>query len=107
MQLKDSAGNPATISLGGTQTVRFTTDSGDYDYLLFLPTAGGTPPVRIETVTRSGNNLTITWTGAGNLYQTTALNADGSATWSAVAGAGAGTATVPIDGSMKFFMIRP
>ncbi|MGZ8901308.1 MAG: hypothetical protein ACXW3Z_14555, partial [Limisphaerales bacterium] len=104
-----SNGSLANVSLGGAQTVRMTMASdADFDYLLFVPSSGGGGGgATITGVTRSGNNLTITWTGGGNLYQTSAFNADGSATWVAVAGAGAGTATVPIEGSMKFFMVRP
>jgi len=104
--LRDDAGNLATVSLGGAQTVRYTIHNGDYNYLLFVPSEG---PIgaRINSVTKSGNNLVINWTGGGNLYQTDGFNADGSATWTAVAGATGGTATVPINDDMKFFMVRP
>jgi hypothetical protein len=107
--LRDSGGNIVSVSLSGAQTVRYTAHNGDFNYLLFIPGegGGGGDEAQITAVTRSGNNLTITWTGGGNLYQANSLNADGSATWSAVPGAGSGTATVPIEGNTRFFMVRP
>ncbi len=62
------------------------------------------PQPQFSAVTRSGNNLTITWTGAGTLESSPTVGT--GATWTAVAGAGAGTATVPVTGAGLFFRIR-
>jgi hypothetical protein len=104
-----SGGSVASVSLSGTQTVRMTMASdADFDYLLFVPTTGGPGPgANITSVTRSGGNITINWTGGGRLHSAPALNPDGSATWTAVPGQTATSATVPTTGNAQFFMVRP
>ncbi|HEX7860426.1 MAG TPA: hypothetical protein VF773_08885 [Verrucomicrobiae bacterium] len=103
-----SGGNLASVSLSGTQTVRMTMASdADFDYLLFVPAGGPPPGATITSVTRSGGNITINWTGGGRLFSAPALNADGSATWTLVAGQTATSATVPVSGNAQFFMVRP
>lgn len=101
-----SGGAPAVVPLNGTETIRYTAGSGDFDYLVFVKTAGA-PPVggpRITAVTRNGNQLTITWTGGGTLEESSTVGA--GAAWTAVAGAGAGTATVTVGTGNRFFRIR-
>jgi hypothetical protein len=58
-------------------------------------------------VGRSGSNITITWTGAGVLQQTTnLLNGVGATQWSDVPGNPPGTYTVPSTGQRLFFRTR-
>lgn len=67
VQMKDSGGNPAVVSLSGVQTVRFNANSGDYDYLLFVP---GTAPLRFTSITYAAGppaTVTLTWIGGGTL----------------------------------------
>jgi hypothetical protein len=85
VQMKDGGGNAAVISLSGVQTVRFNTDSGDYDYLMFVP---GVPPLGFNAPVASGGNVTISWTGTGTIFlqQATALTGNASLDWSDVPG---------------------
>lgn len=68
--MKNAQGAMATVRMDGEQTVRFTHGAGgDFDYFLFVPT--GSPlnvPPTITAITRSGNNVTVTWVGGGTLY---------------------------------------
>jgi hypothetical protein len=101
-----SGGSPAVVPLSGTETIRYTAGSGDYDYLVFVKTAGGvTPPgPRITGATRTGNQLTITWTGGGTLEQSATIGT--GAAWTTVAGQGAGTATVTVGTGNMFFRVK-
>src|SRR5205807_1374226 len=67
-----NSGTPEALSLSGTQTVRFTAASGDYDYLWFVPTAA-TPSKWITSVVVTGANITIKWIGGGTLQSTPSL----------------------------------
>lgn len=60
--MTDSAGNIKTVEVGGTKTVRWTYNSGDADYLLFIPVGGGggTPTVSIA---KDAAGLKVTYTG--------------------------------------------
>lgn len=98
VQMTDTNGVPIVVPLGGTQTVQFQGNSGDYDYLLFVP---GTAPLRISKIQVSGSNLLITWSGGGTLESTTTLGG----TWTAVAGSPGSPATVPI-GTNKTLYFR-
>jgi hypothetical protein len=66
------------------------------------PSTVGGP--EFTAITRSGGNITITWDGTGTLESSPTVGP--GATWTAVAGAGAGTATVPATGARMFFRIR-
>jgi hypothetical protein len=65
--MKDSSGAIAVISLGGLQTVRATLSSGDFDYLVFVPTSAPPAPPTITGISLSANTITITWSGGGVL----------------------------------------
>ena len=101
--LRDSSGNPAVVTLGGTQTVRYTAGSGDFDYLVFSPTTetgGGDRPML--SFAHSGTSLTITWTNGGSLEASDTLGA--TANWTA---AGASSpVTVQTTGAARFFRVR-
>lgn len=98
--LTDASGNATTVALGGTQTVRFTAGSGDYDYLLFVPGATAAGP-RLS-VTRSGGQITITWSGGGTLQSTDNLGS--GAVWTD-AGTG-GSVTVTPSAAHKFYRVK-
>jgi len=66
--MTDSSGAIKTVELGGKKTVRWTYNSGDADYLLFIPkTSGGTQPKFTSIVKNADGSLTITWEGGGTL----------------------------------------
>ena len=71
----------ASVPLSGTQTIRLTTDSGDFDFLAFVPAA---PSLRFNPPTISGGTVTISWTGTGTLQQATALTGNPLTDWSNV-----------------------
>ena len=73
--LKNTLGNLVNVSLSGIQTLRYTVEASggvnygsDLNYLMFVPAAPG-PSL---TITRSGNNVTITWP-RGNLQSAPAI----------------------------------
>jgi hypothetical protein len=106
VQMKDGGGFPAVINLSGVQTVRFNTDSGDYDYLMFVP---GVPPLRLNTPVVSGGNVMISWTGTGTIFlqQATALTGNASLDWSDVPGNPTSPFPVtPGATSQKFYRLR-
>jgi hypothetical protein len=88
VQMKDPSGGVAKIDLGGVQTVRFNLGSGDFDYLLFVPTTGGSTggdQPQFTSVTKNADgSITVAWTGGGALEATPTLT---NPTWSAVPGA--------------------
>jgi hypothetical protein len=99
-------GSLASVALSGEQTVRFTMGSdADFDYLIFVPTTAGPTPTQpnITAVTRSGNDLTITWTGGGVLQASDSLGA--TANWQNVTGGTTSPATVQTTGTFRFFRI--
>ena len=61
----------ASVPLSGVQTIRFTTDSGDYDFLAFVP--AGAPPLQFNAPTFSSGTLSISWSGTAILQQASAL----------------------------------
>ncbi|MBI2926765.1 MAG: Ig-like domain-containing protein [Verrucomicrobia bacterium] len=68
VRMIDDAGAVKVVALGGEQTVRFTMDSGDFDYLLFVPSEEVPPPQpRFTSVTLQGQNVIVEWTGEGVL----------------------------------------
>lgn len=101
--MKDTAGNLAAVELGGVETIRYTADfgNGDIDYLLFVPTTA-TPGGPELIVSRTGNQVTITWSGGGTLQSTPALGA--GAQWTD-AGTG-GSVTVTASDAKRFFRVR-
>jgi hypothetical protein len=72
--LRDGNGDMVTANMGGVETVRVNLDSGDFDYLLFIP---ATTPVERPQITKVQVNgdgtITIEWTGGGTLQATTDL----------------------------------
>ena len=68
--LQNASGNTVVTTLGGVQTLRFDTSSGDYDYFLLVPAAA---PIRINSLAITGGQVTIQWSGGGTLEWTTSL----------------------------------
>lgn len=104
--LTDASGNPITVKLGGTVTLRTTILAGsnsDQDYFAFVPSAPvGPPPGGAKlTATRTGNTIRIEWTGGGTLESADAVTGP----WSAVAGSSS-PATITISGTGKFYRVR-
>lgn len=99
-------GELATLALGGLQTLRYTAASGDIDYLVLVPTSAEvtTNRPRITGITRAASQIAITWTGGGTLESSPVVGP--AAVWTPVAGAGAGTATVPMSAQNQFFRVR-
>jgi hypothetical protein len=96
----ETTGNPVEVQLGGTQTLRWTANSGlDSDFLLLycLNCSGGAT----ISLNRSGGNITINFTGVLVASDT----ADGD--YTPVAGAVEGTPyVVAPTGTMRFFQAR-
>jgi hypothetical protein len=99
--LRDSAGDLATVALGGQQTIRYTVAGGDFDFLMLVPSSGGPVDGPRLAVSRSGDNITITWSG-GVLESSETVNGG----YQAVAGATGGTYTTTAAGPRRFFRAR-
>lgn len=70
-----TGGSEKAVSLDGTQTLRFNSQSGDFDYLVFVPAEGPPPAPRFTSVTRNAQTgaITLTWEGGGKLEAATSL----------------------------------
>lgn len=103
VQLKDDAGNPAAVNLGGERTVRFTTLPGnlDFDYLAFVLAAAAPSVGKFSSIKLSGTNITIEWTGGGTLQEA----ADVTGPWADVAGATSPRA-LTVSGNRKFYRLK-
>lgn len=89
MMMKDGAGNDALIKLGGIVTLRYqyAEGSGDFDYLAFLPQAGGLP-VKVVSVKPSNGATGVPVTGGA--FEVVLEDQDSSVT---------GTPTLTLDGA--------
>ncbi len=105
--LNDAAGNRVVVHLAGIQTLRVTLDSGDFDYLTLAPTTlSANVQPRIISITRSGNNVTITWPAGPTLESAPSLGAPGSTiTWTST-GDTSGSHTEAMGTTSKFFRLR-
>jgi len=101
VQMKDSSSNVLAVALSGVQTVRFNASSGDYDYLLFVPTTA-TASKWITSVGVAGGMVNIKWIGGGTLQSTPSLTP--SITWTDL-GTG-GTFNDPAGPAAKFYRVR-
>ncbi len=107
VQMKDSFGNVTAVSLSGVQTVRFNASSGDYDYLVFAPTAA-TPSKWITSASATATAVTIKWIGGGTLQWAPALTSPvTSIIWTDLGpGTPAGTFTEPIGTATRIYRVR-
>jgi hypothetical protein len=67
--LVDGDGMLLTIPLQGETTLRLSGDTGDLDYMVFIPVGDLGPELSIEV--GAGGDLTITWTGSGVVQEAT------------------------------------
>ena len=94
-----------TVDLAGETTLRWNWVSGDFDYMMLVPTGEIQPPgPSIDSITLADGNITITWSGDGVLEKTDALPATGGATWSPVAGTS--PLTLPASAAAEYFRLR-
>jgi len=96
--MTDSSGSVAKVTLSGTQTLHYVATSGDTDYFLLVPATGGGgggggPKL---TITKSGNNVTISSDSAATIESTDKLGT----TYTTV---GPAPQTVPIGTGAKFY----
>ena len=99
--MRDGTGELQRVELGGTQTIRWTYNSGDADYLVFIPADGGTA-VGSASITLSGGNVVIAENPPGTaiVQMTTSLV---GGTWTDV---GAAPQTVPVTGTTVYFRLK-
>jgi hypothetical protein len=97
--LRDTSGNLITVNLEGVETVRLTFNKGDgdADFLLFYNVGDVQPPGPEVTVTRSGNDITIGFSGA--LESTDSIGG----TWAPVAGATAPSYTTQATDAQRYY----
>jgi hypothetical protein len=101
VQMKNSDGSVAVVSLGGVQTVRFNLGSGDFDYLVFVPVGAPPSALTIDSVALQGGNIVITWDETGATLQ----SADAvTGPWNNVAGA-TSPYSIPASGTQKYFRL--
>jgi hypothetical protein len=109
VQMKDTGGSPAIISLGGTQTIRWDGNSGDLDYLVFVPAP---LPLQLTSVTLVGpSSLSIGYSvpggGTATLESTSALNANPTVWTTVDTVTGVGSITVPVAATgQKFYHLK-
>lgn len=90
VRMTDAADAIAVINLSGEQTLRFTADSGDFDYLWMVPSSGVTPGYTIGPISLDpSGDIMIEFTG-------TLLEPD------AIGGPYA-----PVDGATSPYMVTP
>ena len=92
--MKDASGNLATVHLSGTQILRYAPNSGDFDYLAFVPASARAPSISIIVLQA---NFILTWTGGGQLQLADSLNGPWTST-----GNTSGLAVLQIDQFKKF-----
>ncbi len=95
--LTDTAGEPLTLTLGGTTTLRFECGLGLADYLVFTPTR----QLKFTAMRRDGDYLILEWIGDGQLLEASELNG----LFSPVGGDTTHTARVPLHGGQHFFRL--
>ena len=100
VRMTDSAGTPKTLTLDGSaKTFRWTYNSADADYLLFIP-AGSSGGNSFTSVKLSGSNMIIEWSG-GTLQSAAAVTGP----WTAVPNAKS-PMTVPVTGAGTFYRLQ-
>jgi hypothetical protein len=97
--MRTPAGCVAVVHLAGTTSLRYNADSGDSDFLTFVPAVQLTGPAgTITSIKYNGDGtVTLTWTGAGELD--VADNITGP--WMTIPGA-TSPLTVPADRPHRF-----
>jgi len=70
------------VDLGGTTTLRYSSNNGDFDFLL-LAVAPAERPMFTKTTLNTNGSLTLEWTGGGTLEASPSLTGP----WAPIAGA--------------------
>jgi len=98
LKASNTAATPLAIALSGTQTLRFATGNGDFDFILFSPAPTEAP--RFTSIVRNADgSITLTWTGGGTLHSAPAL----SGPYAPVAGATSPFTFTPAAGQSMLF----
>lgn len=101
--LVDGDGAPVELALGGSQTVRFTTANGDYDFILFVPAGEVSSELEFTSVVLNADGtITLEWIGGGTLQ--VAPTVDGP--WTDVPGAASGLTLTPSE-DQQYGRLRP
>jgi len=80
--LQNAGGQNVALDLGGVTTLRYSSNNGDFDFLLLTP-APTERPVFTKTTLNANGSLTLEWTGGGTLQAGPSI----SGPWAPVAGA--------------------
>jgi hypothetical protein len=99
--LTDSAGAIATVEIGGLNTIRWNYNSGDSDYIVFVPATATPVGPMITGVTVVDGSITVTWTGGGEAEVTDDING----TWTPT-GDTDGSFTATIQPGNAFLRVR-
>jgi hypothetical protein len=101
--MKDAASTNTIVSLdlSGTKTLRYNVVNGDYNGLLFAPAAVPVSTIKITAVSISGGNISITWTGGGELQSATQITGQWTGT-----GNTSGTFSEAVSGPAKFYRVK-
>lgn len=80
--LQNAGGQNVALDLGGTTTLRYSSNNGDFDFLL-LVAAPTELPMFTKTTLNANGSLTLEWTGGGSLEASPSLTGP----WAPIAGA--------------------
>jgi hypothetical protein len=89
-----------TVELGGNTTLRFNWASGDFDYMMLVPTSLAPPGLEIDSIAlTTGGKIKIQWTGTATLQSTPQLPAT---QWTDVTGESGVELDPPASGNIFF-----
>ncbi len=80
--LQDAGGQNVALDLGGVTTIRYSSNNGDFDFLL-LVAAPTDRPMFTKTTLNANGSVTFEWTGGGVLESSPSLTGP----WAPIAGA--------------------
>lgn len=98
VRMTDSSGAPKTVTFtGGEQTIRWTYNSGDADYLLFIPVSGGGQG--FTSISVSDGNLHLEWSSGS-------LNSADLVTGPWAPENKTSPASIPMTEKQKFYLLK-
>ena len=80
--LQDAGGQNVALDLGGVTTLRYSSNNGDFDFLLLTP-APTERPMFTKTTLNANGTYTLEWTGGGTLEAAPSITGP----WAPIAGA--------------------
>ena len=102
-QFNNGLGQPLYVRLSGATTLRLTMRSdGPVNWLAFVPVPASEVPRPVLSISRSGNNTTLSWTGMGFRLQ---QKANLTASWGDVEGGASSPVTVSATAPGSFFRL--